>query len=59
MDIGETIDTALRRETYEELGITEFNPVFLVKYIWESQRERELVFSYFTITEKIPVGKSK
>ena len=55
VEIGEKIDTALRRESYEELGITEFNPLFIVKYIWESKRERELVFSYFTITEKIPV----
>jgi isopentenyldiphosphate isomerase len=54
VDIGEKIDTALRRETYEELGITEFKPVFVVKYIWESQRERELVYSYLTITENIP-----
>jgi isopentenyldiphosphate isomerase len=54
VEVGEDIDIALRRETFEELRITEFEPVFVVRYIWESKRERELVFSYFTISGNIP-----
>ena len=28
----------------EELGITDFTPVFVDKYVFESKRERELVY---------------
>ncbi len=43
MDYGETIDEALHREVREELGITDFTPEFLLRYVFESKRERELV----------------
>lgn len=43
---GEKIEDALKRETYEEIGITDFEARFLGSYIWESQREKELVFSF-------------
>lgn len=43
---NEKIEDALKRETYEELGITDFQVQFLDKYIWESPRERELVFTF-------------
>jgi isopentenyldiphosphate isomerase len=51
---GESIDQALRREVMEELGLTDFEPVFIIKYIWRSSRERELVNSYKSITDDIP-----
>ena len=49
IDYGETPDDALRREVREELGITEFTPQFICKYVFESKRERELVYVHRTI----------
>ena len=43
---GEKIEDALKRETFEELGISKFKARFLGSYVWESPRERELVFSF-------------
>ena len=44
MAYGETPEAALRREVSEELGITDFKPEFLGKYVFDSKRERELVY---------------
>ena len=49
VDYGEDIDNALQREVREELGIEEFVPEFLVRYVFESERDRELVHVYRTI----------
>ena len=43
IDYGETVDAALCRETQEELGLTDLSVEFLLKYVFESERERELV----------------
>lgn len=53
VDFGEDIPTALRREVREELGITDFQPEFLVKYVFEGVRERELVFAYKTVYDGV------
>jgi isopentenyldiphosphate isomerase len=52
---GETTAEALIREAGEELGLTDFTPAFLGKYIWQSPHERELVSSYSTISDAVPV----
>lgn len=48
IDYGESPDVALLREAREELGITDFSPEFVDRYVFESQRERELVYVYRT-----------
>lgn len=51
VDFGEEIADALRREVREELGIEDFTPEFLLRYVFESDRERELVHVYKTVYE--------
>ena len=48
VDYGEKVADALTREVSEELGVTDFIPEFLGKYIFEGKRERELVYVYKT-----------
>jgi isopentenyldiphosphate isomerase len=51
---GETVEDTLKREAMEEIGLKDVVPQFFHKYVWESSREKELVFSFITISEKEP-----
>lgn len=55
VDLGETIEQALLRETAEELNITGIHPTPLTKYKWETDNESELVFSFWTLYNATPV----
>ena len=46
VDYGETIEKALRREAREELGLDCIKPRLLVKYVFQSNVERELVNAF-------------
>jgi hypothetical protein len=44
---------ALKREAHEELGISDFTPELLTSYVFESTREKELVFAHKTIYDGV------
>jgi isopentenyldiphosphate isomerase len=58
IDYGETPEQALKREVREELGIVDFVPEQMGMYVFESKRERELVYVHRT-TYDGPVSPSK
>jgi isopentenyldiphosphate isomerase/intracellular septation protein A len=55
VDLGETIEQALLRETAEELNIKGIYPAPLVQYKWETDMESELVFSFIALYNARPV----
>ena len=46
---GELAEESLYREAAEELGLTNFNPVFLGTSEWETERDREFVFIFASV----------
>ena len=50
---------ALRREVREEVGVTDFEPQHVLTYLFESERERELVYVYKTVYDGpvVPSGE--
>lgn len=57
VDFGEDVVSALYREAREELGLTEIKPKFLRRYVFESDRERELV-NVFSVVSSMPPDPS-
>ncbi len=43
---GETISTSLLREAMEEIGLSDFTPVLLLKYEFQSEIEKELIYCH-------------
>ncbi len=52
--LDEGIEDALKREAQEELGLKDFEFSFIKRYVWQSQREKELVFSFRGTSEYDP-----
>ncbi len=53
IDLGESVDIALRRETAEELGLTNFEYKQLYQYTFKSSVEHELVTTFSTTIDSI------
>lgn len=51
VDYGETIQQAVVRECYEELGLKDVQPVAAYRYHWHSAVESELVYVHTLIFE--------
>jgi isopentenyldiphosphate isomerase/intracellular septation protein A len=49
---GEDVKTSLQREAYEEIGLQQFSARPIGNYIFESEIERELVYSFLTYDYK-------
>lgn len=45
---GEDVETSLKREAEEEIGIKDFKADLIARYIWESDVEQEYVFCFVT-----------
>jgi isopentenyldiphosphate isomerase len=53
--LDEDVEEALKREAIEELGLSGFDFSFIDKYIWQSPREREYVYSFRGTSSHEPV----
>lgn len=51
VDRGETVTDTVFREAREELGLENFYPLFITKYIIETKYERELTYCFRTTIE--------
>lgn len=58
VDFGENVTAALKREALEELGLSDFTPEYLKSYVYESDRERELVNTFRTVVDPVKVNPS-
>ena len=54
IDLNETATEAALREAKEEIGLNNLTLYYLDKYIIETDRERELTYCFYTITNQIP-----
>lgn len=52
VDFGESVEDALRREVREELGMVDFVPTEVIRYVSQTDRERELVNVFCTEVEE-------
>lgn len=48
ISVGETLETALKREAWEEIGLTQFSAKLIKTYRWNSEIESELVYVFVT-----------
>lgn len=56
---GEEAPSALARETYEEIGLSPDSPQLIDTYIFESEVERELVYTYAAVCDDTPTPSTE
>lgn len=54
IDLGETPQTAAKREAREEIGLYDIQIHYIRKYIIETDIERELTYCFYTSTDQMP-----
>lgn len=60
LGFGEDLENGLKRETFEEIGLVEFSHKFLLKYVWETDVETELVYCFISYDwENININKEE
>src|SRR5690606_9757920 len=52
ISFGETLEEALKKEAFEEIGLTGFSEKLLKSYTWHSEVETELVYLFVTFDNK-------
>jgi NADH pyrophosphatase NudC (nudix superfamily) len=52
ISVGETLEKALKKEAFEELGLKDFSAKLQNMYKWESDMEAELVYMFVTYDYK-------
>lgn len=52
ISVGETLETALKREAWEEIGLKEFSARLVRTYRWDSEMESELVYVFVSYDYK-------
>ncbi|MBT3383937.1 MAG: NUDIX domain-containing protein [Prolixibacteraceae bacterium] len=52
ISIGETLEQALKREAFEEIGLKDFSAKLIKTFKWESEIEAELVYLFTTYDYK-------
>lgn len=52
ISVGETLETALKREAWEEIGLQNFSAKLAKTYRWDSEIESELVYVFVTYNYK-------
>lgn len=55
ISFGESLETALARETVEETGVKEFSAQHFTTYRWDTDLESELVYMFITVKDFSPV----
>jgi len=48
ISVGETLEQALKKEAFEEIGLVDFSAKMIKTYKWESEVEAELVYVFVT-----------